>query len=54
MAECTVCEKEMGFADRQNAKSYNGLCRSCTEHGREVSAGVESKTVKQAADDNRQ
>lgn len=54
MAECTVCEKEMGFADRQNAKSYNGLCRSCTEHGRKVSAGVESKTVKQATDDNRQ
>ena len=54
MADCTGCAKEMGFADRQNAKSQNGLCRSCTDHGRKVSAGVENKTVKQAADDTRQ
>lgn len=30
MAECTGCAKEMGFTDRQNAKSHNGLCQSCT------------------------
>ena len=54
MADCTGCAKEMGFADRQNAKSQNGLCRSCTDHGRKVSAGVDNKTVKQAADDTRQ
>ena len=30
MAECTGCAKEMGFADRQNAKSYAGNCVSCT------------------------
>ena len=26
MAACIDCEKEMGFADKMNAKSYNGLC----------------------------
>lgn len=29
MAECKQCGKEMGFADRINAKSYDGLCMSC-------------------------
>lgn len=30
MATCKQCEREMGFADRMNAKSYGGLCVSCT------------------------
>ena len=54
MAECAGCGKEMGFADRQNAKSHNGLCQSCTEHGRKVSAGGEDKTIEQAANEARE
>ena len=38
MARCVVCEKEMGFADKVNAKSFDGLCRSCTDHGRKIAA----------------
>jgi uncharacterized protein YbjQ (UPF0145 family) len=34
MAECKECGIEMGFMDRQNAKSYNGQCRACTEKER--------------------
>lgn len=34
MAECTGCGKEMGFADRQNAKNYAGNCMSCTSVSR--------------------
>ena len=51
MAECKGCGKVMGFADRQNAKSHNGLCQSCTEHGRKVSAGVDRRTIEQAANE---
>ena len=29
MAECKQCGKDMGFADRINAKSYDGKCISC-------------------------
>ena len=54
MAECLGCEKVMGFADKANAKSYNGLCRSCSAHGRKVSAGVEDKTIEQAANETRE
>ena len=34
MAECKECGIEMGFMDRQNAKSYDGQCRACTEKER--------------------
>ena len=34
MAECKGCGKEMGFADRQNAKNYAGNCISCTSVSR--------------------
>ncbi|EBA02057.1 hypothetical protein RB2150_00090 [Rhodobacterales bacterium HTCC2150] len=47
MAECVECGKEMGFVDRQNAKGYRGLCRSCSEKGRNVSAGLDDKTIEQ-------
>ena len=30
MAECKQCGKDMGFADRINAKSYDGKCISCS------------------------
>lgn len=30
MAECISCGKELNFADRMNAKSYDGNCRACT------------------------
>ena len=45
MAKCTACLKEMGFADKVNAKSFDGLCRSCTDHGRKIAAGLEDKTI---------
>ena len=54
MAECKGCAKEMGFADRQNAKSHNGLCQSCTEHGRKVSAGADKRTIEQAVSEERE
>ena len=54
MAKCTVCEKEMGFADKVNAKSFDGLCRSCTDHGRKIAAGLEDKTIEAAAFDTRE
>ena len=54
MAECAGCAKEMGFADRQNAKSHKGLCQSCSEHGRKVSAGMDDKTIEQATHENRE
>tara|TARA_R110002072_G_scaffold206941_1_gene364613 strand:+ start:1139 stop:1642 length:504 start_codon:yes stop_codon:yes gene_type:complete len=54
MAACIDCEKEMGFADKMNAKSYNGLCRSCSEHGRKVSAGIDEKTIEQATHEERE
>jgi uncharacterized protein YbjQ (UPF0145 family) len=31
MAECVECGKSMGFADKVNAKSYDGKCVSCTK-----------------------
>ena len=34
MTECKECGIEMGFMDRQNAKSYDGQCRACTEKER--------------------
>ena len=34
MAECKECGIEMGFMDRQNARSYDGQCRACTEKER--------------------
>ena len=31
MAECKECGKSMGFADKVNAKSYDGKCIGCTK-----------------------
>ena len=31
MAECEECGKSMGFADKVNAKSYDGKCVGCTK-----------------------
>ncbi|MDA8722861.1 heavy metal-binding domain-containing protein [Planktomarina temperata] len=31
MAECVECGKSMGFADKVNAKSYDGKCVGCTK-----------------------
>ena len=54
MAKCTVCEKEMGFADKVNAKSFDGLCRSCTDHNRKIAAGLEEKKIEEAAFETRE
>ena len=54
MAKCTACLKEMGFADKVNAKSFDGLCRSCTDHGRKIAAGLEDKTIEEAAFETRE
>ena len=37
MAECVECGKSMGFADKVNAKSYDGKCVSCTKAIRDKS-----------------
>ena len=34
MSKCKECGIEMGFMDKQNAKSYDGQCRACTEKER--------------------
>jgi len=31
LAECVECGKSMGFADKVNAKSYDGKCIGCTK-----------------------
>ena len=54
MAKCTACLKEMGFAEKVNAKSFDGLCRSCTDHGRKIAAGLEDKTIEEAAFETRE
>ena len=54
MVKCTACLKEMGFADKVNAKSFDGLCRSCTDHGRKIAAGLEDKTIEEAAFETRE
>jgi len=54
MAKCIACLKEMGFADKVNAKSFDGLCRSCTDHGRKIAAGLEDKTIEEAAFETRE
>ena len=46
MAECVECGKSMGFADKVNAKSYDGKCVSCTKalrdnHGKSKSTNAE-------------
>jgi uncharacterized protein YbjQ (UPF0145 family) len=45
MVECISCGKEMNFSDRMNAKSYNGNCRACTDHGRKVAAGLDDNAI---------
>lgn len=42
MAKCKQCSVEMGFADKLNAKSYQGLCRQCTEANRQQAAQIAS------------
>lgn len=54
MTECKGCGKEMGFADKMNAKGYNGLCRSCSEHERKVSAGVDDRSIEQVSQEKRE
>ena len=54
MADCKGCGKEMGFADRQNAKNYNGFCQSCSKHEREVSVRMDGETIEQATHKKRQ
>ena len=52
MAECSICGTSMGWADRANAKEFDGMCRKCTEHARLKAAGkdIESQ-VKRAAEE---
>lgn len=51
MAECSVCGKSMGWADRANAKEFDGMCRSCTDALRRKAAGIdiEKEAKEQAA-----
>ena len=58
MAECIECRKPMGFADKVNAKSYDGKCVSCTKalrdnHGKSKSTNAEKlqhKPVRQKSE----
>ena len=60
MAECKECGKSMGFADKVNAKSYDGKCIGCTKalqdnHGKSkedlevIKTQVAADTQKEAA-----
>ena len=60
MAECVECGKSMGFADKVNAKSYDGKCIGCTKalqdnHGKSkedlevIKTQVAADTQKEAA-----
>jgi len=57
MVECKGCGKEMGFADRQNAKSYAGNCVSCTSVSR-ANQGLDEVAIatskRQAAADEKE
>ena len=35
-------------------RKRDGLCRSCTDHGRKIAAGTEEKTIEEAASDTKQ
>ena len=58
MAECKECGKIMGFADKVNAKSFDGKCVSCTSQVREnqgrtneeIAAALEAIEQKKASD----
>ena len=54
MATCKQCEKEMGFADRMNAKSYGGLCVSCTTSNQSRDAQIATGTTPEEVEANRQ
>ena len=53
MAECSVCEKTMGWADRTNAKEFDGMCRQCTDDLRRKAAGKDAteKAIKEAKEE---
>lgn len=52
MTECSVCETTMGWADRANAKEFDGMCRKCTEQVRLKAAGKDvTSQVKRAAEE---
>ena len=48
MAECVECGKSMGFADKVNAKSYDGKCIGCTKALRDnpVKSKEDSEVIK--------
>ncbi len=58
MAECKECGKTMGFADKVNAKSFDGKCVSCTSQVREnqgrtneeIAAALEAIEQQKASD----
>ena len=54
MATCKQCEKEMGFADRMNAKSYGGLCVSCTSNNQSRDAQIATGTTAEEVEAKRQ
>lgn len=39
MSDCSVCGRSMGWADRANAKEFDGMCRACTDELRRKAAG---------------
>jgi len=53
MATCAVCEKDMGFADRMNAKSFEGKCRDCSNEERIINqmlaAGIDPAEIERKA-----
>ena len=53
MADCSNCGKNMGLADRMNAKSFGGKCRDCSNEERimqqMVAAGIDPAEIEQKA-----
>ena len=53
MATCAVCEKDMGFADRMNAKSFEGKWRDCSNEERIINqmlaAGIDPAEIERKA-----
>ena len=53
MANCTVCDKDMGFTDRMNAKSFEGKCTDCSNEQRIINqmlaAGIDPVEIERKA-----
>ena len=43
MANCASCGKNMGFSDKINAKTYNGMCGACTDLQRQKASDLATR-----------